>query len=78
MGCGRVLKISGWGSREGGLCVTCTLFMFILELCKKNGVFLAGILCGECSRQLWLPKLLPQRFFLFLKDEVLWSDSEHT
>lgn len=50
MGCGRVLKISGWGSREGGLCVTCTLFMFILELCKKNGVFLAGILCGECSR----------------------------
>lgn len=70
MGCGGVLKILGWRSREGGLCVNCTLFMFMLDLCGKNDVFLAAVLCGECSRQHWLRKLLPRDGF-FKDKEVL-------
>lgn len=39
MGCGRVLKILGWRSREGGLCVNG--ISLSLDLFGKNGVFLA-------------------------------------
>lgn len=59
MGCGRVLKILAWRSREEGLCVNCTLFMLILGLYGKNSVLLAVRLCGECGGQLVVRKLLP-------------------
>lgn len=47
MGCGRVLKIPGWRSREEGLCVNCTLFMLILGLYGKNSVLLAVDFVGN-------------------------------